>query len=118
MNISFIIAATVWEALGQNREGPGPAFAEPGPSLTAGRCPYPLPLAALPRDGGAARLGDDLFRHVARHFLVVARLHAVAGPALREGAHRGGVAEHFRQRRQRLDHLRAHSSTDSASTGR
>src|SRR5687768_18342689 len=55
----------------------------------------------------AAGLGDDLLGHALGHFLVVAGLHAVAGPALGHAADRGGVAEHLREGDVRLDHLGA-----------
>src|SRR5574343_570677 len=51
--------------------------------------------------------GHDGFRHVARRLAVVLEFHRVGGTALRHGAQRGGVAEHFRQGHFGLDDLAA-----------
>src|SRR5688572_26349858 len=50
---------------------------------------------------------DDGVRYAPRCFGVVLELHGVGGPALRQRAQRGGVAEHLAQRHLRLDRLAA-----------
>src|SRR5579875_3137547 len=51
----------------------------------------------------AGRLGDDFLRHVLRHLGVAVELHRVARAALRLRAQVTDVAEHLRQRHERLD---------------
>src|SRR4028118_895294 len=64
------------------------------------------------RPGGTAGCGsgllapdlrDDLLRHVAGNLGVGVELHGVAGPALRAAAEVSHVAEHLRERHERLD---------------
>src|SRR3954469_213343 len=52
---------------------------------------------------GASRLRDDLLRHVRGNLGVGVELHAVARPALGPRPKVADVAEHLRQRNQRLD---------------
>src|SRR6266567_2470071 len=60
----------------------------------------------LPGRTFALHLGDDLFRHRTRRFVIMRKVHGERRATLRAGAHVRGVTEHLRQRYQRLDHLR------------
>src|SRR5262245_45726996 len=55
----------------------------------------------------AAGLLDDLFRHVPRNLGVRVELHGVTSPALRLTPEVTDVAEHLRERHERLDDLDA-----------
>src|SRR5579864_7985551 len=52
-----------------------------------------------------SRLGNNFFGNRLRNFLVVMKLHAVHGAALRLGAQVGGIAEHVAQRHVSAHHL-------------
>src|SRR6266851_1420728 len=47
--------------------------------------------------------GDDFFRELAGHVIVVRELHGIGGAALRFGSEVIGVRQHFRERHLRLD---------------
>src|SRR5712664_144085 len=47
--------------------------------------------------------GDDFFRELAGHVIVVRELHGIGGAALRLGSEVVGVRQHFRERHLRLD---------------
>src|SRR5258708_7490016 len=47
--------------------------------------------------------GDDFFRELAGHVIVVRELHGISGAALRFGSEVVGVRQHFRERHLRLD---------------
>src|SRR4028118_102773 len=70
------------------------------------RCRRP---GVLPGVAGllAPALRADLLRHAAGKLGVGVELHGVAGPALRLGPEVADVAEHLRQRDERLDHADA-----------
>src|ERR1700745_1501273 len=90
------------------------------PMLTCGLVRWNLAFATVsprwfvphPRRGGAvltagllaSRLGDDLLGNAGRDLGIRIELHAVVRPALRPAAQIPHVAEHLRQRDERLDH--------------
>src|SRR5271157_1671234 len=59
-----------------------------------------------PRRTPALHLGHDFFGHRTRRLFVPREVHGKRCAALGVRAHVSGVAEHFRQRHHRLDHLR------------
>lgn len=58
--------------------------------------------------------GFNGLRHVVRHGLVLLKLHAVVGPALRQVAQLGNVAEHLRQGHAGVHHLNRTQCSSSA----
>src|SRR6266478_8342536 len=71
-----------------------------------GETPVPTQSKSLPC-WATLILGNDLFRYVARRFFVTREVHRVLGAALGRRAHVRRVSEHFGERHDGLDDLRA-----------
>src|SRR4051794_5316267 len=76
------------------------------PTFTCGLVLSNLPLAMWFPSGSLLGLGaDHRFGDALRRLGVVFEFHRVGGATLREGTHRGGVAEHLAERHLGLDGL-------------